>query len=199
MVGPIWCLVWGTRAGLLGTLAGFVLLAVLSASAITDVRRQKIYNWATYPAIVWALVINLAPSYAALGAVGLGDCLGGAALCFFMTFIGYDLSGGGAGDVKLATAIGALLGVQHGVIAIALSYIVAGLGIVAIITWVNGPFVLLKTGSRAAGSLLGRWWPLPLTTQDIALLTRPVALGPYFAIGSLLTVLGIVHFSAFLN
>jgi Flp pilus assembly protein protease CpaA len=177
------------------------LLALITTSAITDFRGHKIYNWATYPAILWAMAINIvapqvdsATSYYSpvFGEVGIGACLGGAALCFLITFFGYDLSGGGAGDVKLATAIGAFLGIEHGVFAVAYSYAVAGVCIMAWTAWANGPLALVKAASRSIGTLFGPLWPFPVTAQDKSLLTRPIPLGPYFAIGTLLVVLELV-------
>jgi prepilin signal peptidase PulO-like enzyme (type II secretory pathway) len=104
---------------------------------------------------------------------------------------GYDLSGGGAGDVKLAAAIGALLGLQ-GLFAVAYSYIVAAAAIIVWSVYNNGPLALVKAAGRTIGGLLGPLWPFPATDTDTALLMKPIPLGPYFAIGTLLVVLEIV-------
>ncbi len=212
VLGPLWCLAWRSHDHYLGTLSGFVLLTTLVTCAITDIRGHKIYNWATYSAFLWALAINILPALVTtsgdvlngeyqrvtavdtsmLGTIGLLQCLAGAALCFLITFVGYDLSGGGAGDVKLAAVIGALLGLQHGVFAVAYSYIVAALAIIIWSIWANGPLALVKAAGRTLGSLLGSLWPFPVTETDTKLLTRPIPLGPYFAIGTLLVVLEIV-------
>jgi len=212
MLGPLWCLMWMGQPTWLGTLAGFVLLALLGTCAVTDFRRHRIYNWATYSAFAWALVINftvasfsssegaLNQAYSRansmgmhlLGAVGMVECLAGATLCFLITLVGYHLSGRGAGDVKLATAIGALLGVNHGVHAVFYSYIVAAVAIVLWSAWTNGPWALVRALARALGGLLGPLWPFPPTTADSALLLRPIPLGPYFAIGTLLVSLEMV-------
>ncbi len=211
VVGPVWCLAWQSQASWLGTLAGFVLVAVLAAAAVTDLNRHKIYNWATYSALLWALAINLVATLLAsgdgtaaafgradivgpqlLGGVGIGQCLGGAAVCFVITLFGYRLSGSGAGDVKLATAIGALLGMHQGLFAVAYSYIVAAVAIILWTIYNNGPLALLKAAGRTIGNGLGPLWPFPPTTTDSALLMRPIPLGPYFAIGTLLVVLELV-------
>ena len=114
-----------------------------------------------------------------LGGVGIGECLAGAALCFVVTLFGYDLSGGGAGDVKLAAAIGALLGVARRHIRRAYSYVVAAIAIIAWSTWKHGPLALVKAGGRTIGSMLGPLWPFPLTSRrpgavDEAGAARPV-------------------------
>lgn len=212
VVGPLWCLAGQYSSSLLGTLSGLVLLAALCTSALTDVRSHKIYNWVTYSALLWAVLINIVASllspgedtlirayhHAAimgpefLGGVGLGQCLAGAALCFFVTVLGYRLSGIGAGDVKLAAAIGALLGVHQGVFAVAYSYIVAAAAIIAWSVWTQGPIPLLKAGLRTIGVLFLPMWPFPPTAADHKLLIKPIPLGPYFAIGTLLVVLEVV-------
>lgn len=210
ILGPAWCLLWMGHPTWLGTLAGFVMLVLLATCAVTDFRQHKIYNWATYSAFVWALAINLAAatfsssegvlnhaysranSMELLGAVGITECLAGAALCFLITMVGYHLSGRGAGDVKLATAIGALLGIHHGVHAVFYSYIVAAVAIVLWSVWTTGPWALARAFGRAMGALLGPLWPFPPTTADSALLLRPIPLGPYFAIGTLLVTLEMV-------
>jgi prepilin signal peptidase PulO-like enzyme (type II secretory pathway) len=211
VAGPIWWLVWQSQGAWLGTLAGFVLLAVLVTSAITDFRGHKIYNWATYSAFLWALAINVVASSLSssenvlnqayqravvgpefLGAVGLSASLLGAVLCALVVLAGYHMSGGGAGDVKLAAAIGALLGFQHGIFAVAYSYIVAAVAIVAWSIYKNGPLTVAKAAVRTFGVLLGPIWPFSPSKSDGQLMMQPVPLGPYFAIGTLLVVLEVV-------
>jgi Flp pilus assembly protein protease CpaA len=212
VLGPVWCLVWSSQGHWLGTLSGLALLAVLISCAVTDIQGHRIYNWATYSAFLWALLINIVASFwqagdhgygsvsltemavgpKMLGAVGIGQSLGGAALCFIITLAGYHMSGRGAGDVKLATAIGALLGVNHGVFAVAYSYIVAAVAIIIWSIWVIGPLAIGRAFIRTIGNWLGPLWPFPPTASDSALMLRPIPLGPYFAIGSLLVVLELV-------
>src|SRR5689334_21932654 len=59
VVGPIWCLAWNGHGGRLGTLAGLVLVAAILTAAVTDFHRHRIYNWTTYSAFAWAIVINV--------------------------------------------------------------------------------------------------------------------------------------------
>lgn len=211
VAGPAWCLAGAMHGHWLGTLCGLVLAATLGTCAVTDVRSHRIYNWATYSAFLWALAINAiasaigeGPAIASqslaamtvgpkmLGAVGISQALGGAALSFVITLAGYHLSGRGAGDVKLATVIGALLGVNHGVFAVAYSYIVAAVAIILWSIWSAGPTAIAKAFVRTIGTWLGPLWPCPPTAADSALMIRPIPLGPYFAIGTLLVVLELV-------
>jgi Flp pilus assembly protein protease CpaA len=212
VMGPVWCLIWSSQSHWLYTLSGLVLLSVLAICAMTDIQGRRIFNWATYTALIWALLINGVASIChtgspestshslstitigpgMLGAVGIGQSLGGAALCFIITLTGYHMSGRGAGDVKLATVIGALLGINHGVFAVAYSYIVAAVAIILWSTWVIGPLAIAKAFVRTIGTWLGPLWPFPPTASDSALMLRPIPLGPYFAIGTLLVVLELV-------
>lgn len=212
VAGPIWCLAWSSQDHWLGTLAGLVLLAVLGTCTITDLRSHRIYNWATYSAFLWAILINIVASAWPsggevltpfstgadfigpkwLGGFGIGQSLAGAGLCFLITLGGYRMTGRGAGDVKLAAVLGALLGIHHGVFAVAYSYIVAAVAIIVWSTWVNGPLAIVKAGVRTMGKVFGRFWPFPPSSSDTALLLRPIPLGPYFAIGTLLVVLELV-------
>ncbi len=216
VLGPLWCLVWRGHIGWPGTLAGFVLLAAILTSAYTDFRQHRIFNWVTYSAFLWALLINISASIlstgdasstsmlhpaelvgpAWLGGIGLKQCLAGAASCFAFTLVAYHLSGGGAGDVKIATVIGAFLGVHNGVFAIGYSYIVAAIAMGLWAVYSNGPLAFAKAVIRAIGNWvgmrltrLGISWPFPPTDSDIKLLFKPIPLGPFFAIGTLLVVL----------
>lgn len=212
VVGPLWCLAWQGYGGRFGTLSGLVLFATVITAAITDYNRQRIYNWTTYTAFLWAIAINVVASLAAygtgpftfslepaevvgpnfLGGIGIGQCLAGAAVCFLGTMFGYDLSGGGAGDVKIAAVIGAFLGVCDGAFAIAYSYLVAAIVIIVWSTYKNGPLALIKAGLRKIGRFLGIMWFFQVTDDDQQLLMTPVPLGPYFAIGTLLVLSGLV-------
>jgi prepilin peptidase CpaA len=212
VAGPFWCLAWSFQSHWLGSLSGLVLLAILATCTVTDVRSHRIYNWATYSAFLWAISINVfaslwrasgeshliegmgtalvGPTW--LGGVGIGQSMGGAALCFLITLAGYHMSGRGAGDVKLAATLGILLGVNYGVFAVAYSYIVAAIAIIIWSTWSNGPWAIAKAGLRSIGKLFGPLWPFPPSSSDTELLLRPIPLGPYFAIGTLLVVLELV-------
>ena len=208
LVGPLWCMGYQGNFGWLGSLSGFVLLVVLVTSAITDFQEHRIFNWATYSAALWALGINVAATLLSsgeadypllspaqvvgpqwLGGVGLSQCLAGAAICFGFTLVAYNMSGGGAGDVKLATVIGALLGVHDGIFAVGYSYIVAAIAIIVWSVYHIGPLALVKAAVRKLGTMLGPLWPFPPSDSDVKLLVRPIPLGPYFAIGTLLVVL----------
>src|SRR5262245_20993631 len=62
VVGPIWC---GFIPTWWGSLSALVLILVLTACAVTDTWQRRIFNWATYSAILWAIGINIWASLAA--------------------------------------------------------------------------------------------------------------------------------------
>jgi Flp pilus assembly protein protease CpaA len=194
------------------TLIGLLLLTTVAVSAITDLRWRKIYNWATYPAVLWALVINVAATIispsdglsafafeqaspvgpAWLGAVGIWQSLSGALLCFCVLFVAFNLAGGGAGDVKIATVCGACLGMREGLLALAFCYLAAGAASVAWAVWKRGPVEIGSALLRKAGNVLLPGYVIAPDKQQSVLLEKPIPLGPFFAIGSVLALVGVM-------
>jgi Flp pilus assembly protein protease CpaA len=190
----------------LTTFAAGNLVLLLILSCWTDLLHHKIYNWITYPAFLWALTINVVVSvatggeagqhestgWARLGGVGVASCLSGAIVCFFALLVVYQLSGSrGAGDVKLATALGAWLGLLDGVTAIFFTYIVAGVVLACWVIILAGPQQVLSFALRKVGSLLLPGWVMPPPEQQLPILKRPVAMAAFFAAGTMLTLLGV--------
>jgi prepilin peptidase CpaA len=186
----------GLHTPVFGTAAVGAAAGLLAVSAVTDLWGRKIYNWATYPAFLWAVAANAvlplvlgADEAARLGFVGLGNSLLGAAVGFGITLVGYHLSGGGAGDVKLAAALGAMFGPAEVFHTLVAGYAVAGVVVAAWMGWTRGPFQLVRLTLRRFGSavLPGRVSPLP---PDVAeTFRRGVPMAPFFAAGAALALL----------
>lgn len=87
-----------------------MLLALLVAAAIYDVRYRRIPNWLTVSGVVVGFLIN-----GLIGAPegGLLFALQGLAAGFGMYMVLYVLRAMGAGDVKLMAAVGTLVGYQR--------------------------------------------------------------------------------------
>ncbi len=126
-----------------------------------------------------------------LGAVGLGHSLAGAAVCFVIMFFVYQLAGGsGAADVKLATALGALNGVEEGIAILICTYIVAAIAMLSWTIWTVGPMHLAGALGRRIGAFLLPFRVAPPTAEQEELLHRKVPLALFFTLGTVLVWTG---------
>src|SRR5215472_15568341 len=87
-----------------------VLLALLIAAALYDVRYRRIPNWLTVLGVVLGFVINW---LIGLPEGGLLFAVEGLAVGFGVYLALYLIRAMGAGDVKLMAAVGALVGYQR--------------------------------------------------------------------------------------
>jgi prepilin peptidase CpaA len=116
-----------------------VLAVVVIAAAVCDLRRGKIYNALTYPAILIGLAFGALGGWAAArgwsGAWdGLANHLGGFGFGFGVLFVAYILGGMGGGDVKLTGAVGAFLGWPGALYALFYSFILgAAIGVILVV------------------------------------------------------------------
>ena len=197
MLGPIWAGAWYSLEGQIQfwqTFSGFVLFALVLVCACTDVKWHRIPNWSTYPAVLWAFAINgfaslqsrAAPGW--LGAIGIQESLLGFAVLFVSGLIVFSITGGGAGDVKLIGCLGAFLGFDRGINAVAYSFVVAGAVLACWAIWTHGPLRLLRAIGGSLGSLMLPLWIAPPVEEDRQLLQAKVPLGPFFAAGTLLVL-----------
>lgn len=194
MIAPVWLMQSSALPGPLRSLTGLALVLLVAVSSVTDLSRRKIYNWTTYTAFGFAILINMAPVSIAnhTGAIGLSSSLAGAAVCFALMLAPFILARGGAGDVKLATAIGALTGVDNGILIIAFAYITAAITIIGWTILHRGPIDLLSALYKRAVS---KWLPhyairnlKAPTEQQNSLLDQPIPLAGFFAIATILVV-----------
>jgi len=181
----------------------FAFLAI--ACAYTDMSRGKVYNSITLPMIPLALLVRFMDP--ALGPMASGHSLFvqqglvGAAMCFIVFFViwvigalsGKPLMGGG--DVKLMTAIGALMGPQFSAWVIFYSVMVG---------FVMSIYVLFTHGEVWAG-LVGAFrrlvWPShPAEVSEVErrATSRTISFCTAICVGGLLTLFwhpSIVFFS----
>ena len=193
IVAPVWC--WTMSHWAIGTVSGVILLLLLFVSSLTDLSRRKIFNWTTYCAIVWALGLNATSELGfdwQLGAVGLKQSICGLLGCFVVMLFVYSLARGGAGDVKLAAAIGALIGFEQGILTIAASYVIAGATVLLWSIWQRGPLSLLVAMGRLIGSMLLPLWIERPNQTDKLLLNKPIPLAQFFAVGTLVVIGGLL-------
>jgi len=83
-----------------------LLILFVIVCAVTDLKKRKIYNIATFPAIILGLGLNgIYNGFAGLKESALGVLVG-----FLMLYFFYLGGGIGAGDVKFLMGVGALKG-----------------------------------------------------------------------------------------
>ena len=111
------------------------ILTLLVASAVKDIRFNKIPNLFTYPSMAVALIYHSVIH----GFDGLVFSAGGLALGIGIFMVPYLLGGMGAGDVKLMGAVGAILGPKGVFIASLLTALMGGI-YVLIILFANRDF-----------------------------------------------------------
>lgn len=179
------------------TVSGLLLIALMLAASVTDLLWHKIPNWATYTAIIWALVLNTFSQFSSestigvLGAVGLADSLIGMVVPFFFMLVIFSMTGGGAGDVKLTAAMGAFLGLDRAIDAILFSFIFAGGFALLRAIWLQGPKNLFEIIFRTVGHWVLPVWVMPPNQDQKKFMKQPMPLGPSFALGTLLVLLNL--------
>ncbi|MEO0074813.1 MAG: A24 family peptidase [candidate division WOR-3 bacterium] len=108
-----------------------ILILMLICCFITDLTKQKIYNWVTLPGIGLGFLINgIFSGMVGLKSAGLGFSIG-----FSFLFIIFLVGGMGGGDVKLMGAIGALKGYPFVISALVYSILVGGFIAFAVLIW----------------------------------------------------------------
>lgn len=151
-------------------------LPFLTAALLTDIRRMRIPNWITLPALLAGLSLHLIIE----GWNGLLLSLGGGGAGFLLLLIMYFIGAVGAGDVKLFAGIGAWTGALF-----TLQVIVYSVVLGAAIGWI----ILLfrrETGrrvrsmiSRTAGFLLLHNTPVFAGRKNSELLRFPFMLAVF--------------------
>lgn len=113
-----------------------LLLAVAAAGAFTDVRSGEVHNTLTYAGVAAGLVLNgFLPSPPGLGA---GAALLGILVAAGPLFVAYLAGGIGAGDVKLAGAMGAFVGPHTALFVLLYTCLSGGVMALAVILWKEG-------------------------------------------------------------
>lgn len=165
---------------------GLLVMSFAAITAMTDSIWCKIPNWMTYSTALAGLaigaVVSLNGPSALAGRLDLGEAAFGLVACFVVMLVPFRASGGGAGDVKLAAAYGALLGWQAGLSIIITAYIVAGAGLLIIHLASSQPWMLPKALLRLLGSsCLPQLVDRP-DVQQQKVLSRPIPLAAAFAV-----------------
>jgi prepilin peptidase CpaA len=119
-----------------------VLLALLVAAALYDVRYRRIPNWLTVSGVVLGFVIN--------GLIGVPEggllfALQGLGAGFGVYMVLYVLRAMGAGDVKLMAAVGTLVGYQRWFGIFFVTALVGGVMALLLVTVKDGAVIAVAT------------------------------------------------------
>lgn len=137
------------------------LFLLLIVSAYTDLASGKVYNWCTYPGIGFGLALNFLIGGVAGDPAGdpttanynLVNSVAGCLLGTVILGIPYVAGGIGRGDVKLAAAIGALIGWNYLLWAMFYSTLVGGIMALSYAIW-RGELLDTLKGSLRFGLTL---------------------------------------------
>jgi len=170
-----------------------LLLTLLAVAAATDFWRHKIYNGNTYSGILAAWIFNAAGSLwlwsvggdreamvklARLGWIGIADSMVGFLVCGAVVLVCYLLFKVGGGDVKLIAMMGAVLGMEQGIMAMLWTFVIAACVGLIVLVWRVGPGGLLAFAARQCLWILRLARPSPLTAEERAKLQPPLFLAP---------------------
>ena len=171
--------------------AEMISILITAIAAFMDVKSHRIPNPLTVPAILAGVLLNgfglveLGP-IAAFAGLGWKSSLYGAATGFGLTLVVSLLSRGGGGDIKLATALGALLGPQKAFVLLAATFISACVGSVSYFILRDGVILtlrLLTTPPFDSKNSRKRNSPAKKNADSIA-----IPMGPFFFVGTIFVV-----------
>jgi prepilin peptidase CpaA len=143
---------------------GVWMLAAIPALAagITDWRWRRIPNWLTMPALLLGIGLN----WFATGWAGAKDSLLGAGLGLGLLLPFVLIRGLGAGDWKLAGALGAFLGPSRLITVLLGTVFVAGLMAVVLILWKKRVGRTLRNLAHMLAALFTLHLPGPEVSLD---------------------------------
>ncbi|MCA9132891.1 MAG: prepilin peptidase [Planctomycetales bacterium] len=191
-----WAWGWTLAGDRFLSASDILLIGLLALTTLSDLREHKIFNRTTYPTIAWAALFSVGVSGLRLsghtatwlGELGVAEFLVGSLGSGLLMLVPYSLARGGAGDVKLAVAMGAVLGLERTVCSLGCGYLLAAVWIV-LSALPGGRWQVLWPGlARGAFSFL---WPQHVaspTSGQRRELARPFPLAGCFAAGTLLVL-----------
>lgn len=152
----------------------WLLAGLLIVATITDVWRQKIYNWTTYPGILAGLIL----AFFTDGSLGLEDRLFAVLLCGGLMLLAFVLLGIGGGDVKLIAMMAAFLGVERGVEAMLWTFVFGAIAAMGLLIWRLGAWRIVRNiAAHMRAMMTAKTW-VPLTEAERKPLERGLYLAP---------------------
>lgn len=158
-----------------------VAVAITAVAAFTDMRTGHIPNWLTLPFLV------IAPLFHGLtgGASGLLGSLLAIAICGAVPVLMFWLEAMAGGDLKLFAAVAAIIGVDAGLEAEFLAFIVAGIYALGRLAWQG---TLLRSLGNSVAIALNVFLPRRLRRRISPELLEPLRLGGAIFAGTLIAV-----------
>lgn len=117
-----------------------LLLCIVSISAYTDIKENKIKN----KYLLVALILGLAISLLTSGIAGIKDSILGIIVPFILLFLFFAMRMFGAGDIKLFCTIGAIMGLNFALNNIIYSFFLAGILVILKIIFTGQLFKITK-------------------------------------------------------
>ncbi|MGA2255298.1 MAG: A24 family peptidase [Thermoguttaceae bacterium] len=183
-----------------------MLLGLTLVAAVTDVLRNKIYNWNTYSGILAALALSAVGSVwlwadaAAeqrlrgwLGGPPLLDSVGGLVTCGLLMIVCFAFFPGiGGGDVKLMAMVGSLLGWEKGMEALLWTFVLGACFGLIVLVWRVGPATTVSRVVRLVSAKLRLPWFMPLSNEERTALKPPIFLAPSALLAVVIVRLGLI-------
>ncbi len=141
-----------------------LLYGVVTVCAITDILYGKIYNKVTYPVILLGVLLAVFAGFVALKSSLVGLLVG-----FLLYFLVFMMGGFGGGDVKLMTAVGALMGYPFVLYASFYSALIGGIMSIIAVIW-KGKFL------RTLRNVFSVFFSYPLSLMFPGM--EPISLNP---------------------
>lgn len=171
------------RREVFDSIAWWPTLAVLVVAVITDLRSRRIPNWLVFPFLCAGFVVRGWQH----GWSGIGYSLEGMGLGVLIFGVLFLMGGMGAGDVKLAAAIGVWIGPKQLFVALVMTALAGG--VMAVVWAIRGKF--LGDLFRGSGDLLFGLGRRGKDAEPRLTLSNPLArkmpYAPAIAIGTLLS------------
>lgn len=159
-----------------------ILLCLVIAAGISDVRSRRIPNWMTVPAAIAGIALNsaLVPKGWMVALMGMGLAL----LVYLPLFV---VRGMGGGDVKLMAAIGALAGPANWFVIFLATAIVAGATSLVVVSIRRRVLDTARNLGMIATALLHRQRPADLHPELDVKSSRSLRMphGAFIATGSM--------------